>query len=149
MDWYNEILSNKLIVNGFIAWLCSQVLKTITNAVINRKFDIFRLVGDGGMPSSHSATVSAVATTSAMLYGFASFEFGVTLVLAFIVMHDAMGVRQETGKHSKILNELIEMFHTMEQKITSTEKLEEFVGHTPMQVSAGALLGVLVALLLG
>jgi acid phosphatase family membrane protein YuiD len=83
-----------------------------------------------------------------MSYGLASFEFGVTVILAFIVMHDAMGVRAETGKQAKVLNELIEFIDSMGKDISPEEKLKEFVGHTPLQVFAGAALGLLVALII-
>ena len=148
MNWVEPLLYNKLIINGFLAWFCSQILKTITNAVINKRIDLLRMVGDGGMPSSHSATVTAVATTCAITYGLSSFQFGVTVILAFIVMHDAMGVRQETGKHSKILNQMIEFIESMEKDLTFEEKMKEFVGHTPMQVIVGAVLGIFIALVL-
>ncbi len=148
MNWMEQLLQNPLLVNGLLAWACSQVLKTIIYAIINKKFDLFRMFGDGGMPSSHSATVMSVATTSAIIYGLASFQFGVTAVLAFIVMHDAMGVRLETGKQSKILNEMITFFESLGKDLPSEEKLKEFVGHTPTQVIAGAILGVVIALCL-
>jgi acid phosphatase family membrane protein YuiD len=148
MNWIDQLLQNNLVINGFFAWITAQVLKTIINAIISKKFDLLRIVGDGGMPSSHSATVTAVATTSALTYGLSSFQFGVTMILAFIVMHDAMGVRLETGKQSKVLNQMIEFIESMGKDLTSEEKLKEFVGHTPMQVIAGATLGVLIALFL-
>lgn len=148
MNWIEQLIQNNLVVNGFFAWISAQVLKTIINAIITKKFDLLRIVGDGGMPSSHSATVTAVATTCALTYGLSSFQFGITVIVAFIVMHDAMGVRLETGKQSKILNEMIDFIESMGKDLPSEEKLKEFVGHTPMQVIAGATLGVLIALVL-
>lgn len=148
MNWIEQLLQNQLVINGFFAWITAQVLKTIINAIINKKFDLLRIVGDGGMPSSHSATVTAVAATSAITYGLSSFQFGVTVILAFIVMHDAMGVRLETGKQSKILNQMIEFIQSMGTDLPSEEKLKEFVGHTPMQVIVGAMLGISIALVL-
>ncbi len=100
------------------------------------------------MPSGHSATVAAMATRSGMIYGLGSFEFAVTVMLAIIVMHDAMGVRLETGKQAKAINEMMELLKTLGQDITNEEKLKEFVGHTPSQVVAGAILGIVIALLL-
>ncbi len=149
MNWFLQLLQNSVIVNGFTAWLTAQILKTIVYAIVNRKLDLPRLIGDGGMPSSHSATVTAIATTCGLNYGLASFEFGVTVILAFIVMHDAMGVRLQTGKQAKIINEIIEIIDSMGKDLSPEEKLKELVGHTPLQVTAGALLGIAVALVIG
>lgn len=146
MNWFQQLLGNKVLVSGAVAWVTAQILKTIIYAVINRKLHVRRLVGDGGMPSSHSATVTAVAATCALTYGLGSAAFGVTAILAFIVMHDAMGVRKETGKHAAILNDMIEFVETMSGKDLSPEaKLKEFVGHSPLQVVVGAGLGLAVA----
>jgi acid phosphatase family membrane protein YuiD len=147
MNWLSELAKNDILISGFVAWIAAQVLNTIVHAVVNRKIDWPRLVGSGGMPSSHSATVTAVAASSALHYGFASFQFAVTVILAFIVMHDAMGVRKETGKHAVILNDIIELFDSMGKDLSPEQKLKEFVGHSPMQVIAGAALGIGVALI--
>lgn len=113
----------------------------------NKKFVAERLVGSGGMPSSHSATVCALATAASMEYGSGSFEFAVSLILAIIVMYDAMGVRRETGIQARLLNDIVEIFTDMgRSEISTDDKLKEFVGHTPLQVLAGAILGILVAL---
>jgi hypothetical protein len=100
------------------------------------------------MPSSHSATVCALATSTGIIYGGGSFEFAIAVILAIIVMHDAMGVRRETGIQAKIINEMLEAFTNMGKNMSPEEKLKEFVGHTPLQVLAGAILGILVALLI-
>jgi hypothetical protein len=148
MTWISQLAGNKVIISGAAAWITAQILKTIIHAIVNRKIDLPRLLGDGGMPSSHSATVTAIAATSALHYGLESFQFGVTVILAFLVMHDAMGVRAETGKQSKILNEILEFIDTMGKKLSPEERLKEFVGHTPLQVAAGAALGIVVALII-
>jgi acid phosphatase family membrane protein YuiD len=148
MNWFSQLASNKIIVSGAAAWVAAQILKTLIYAVVNRRLHLPRLVGDGGMPSSHSATVTAIAVTSLISYGLASFQFGVTMILAFIVMHDAMGVRAETGKQAKVLNQLIEFIDSMGKDISTEEKLKEFVGHTPLQVFAGAALGIFVAVII-
>ncbi len=148
MSWFIELTKNGVIVTGVVAWLTAQILKTIIYAIINKKMSLPRLVGDGGMPSSHSATVTAIATTCGITYGLGSFEFGITVILAFIVMHDAMGVRLQTGKQAKVINEIIEFIDSMGKDLSPEEKLKEFVGHTPLQVLAGALWGIVVALIL-
>lgn len=147
MELLQELLSNQLILCGITGWAVAQVLKTIIHALVTRQFDIRRIFGDGGMPSGHSATVTAMATCAAIQYGLGSFEFAVTVMLAIIVMHDAMGVRLETGKQAIIIKEISKLMEDMGKDISGEEKLKEFVGHTPMQVVAGAILGVCVALL--
>lgn len=146
MNLFQQLIGNRVLINGVAAWVIAQILKTVIYAIINRKLHVRRLVGDGGMPSSHSATVTAIATTCGLSFGLGSFEFGVTVILAFIVMHDAMGVRKETGKQAKVLNEMIEFIDSMGKDLSPEEKLKEFVGHTPMQVFAGAVLGFIIAL---
>ena len=132
-------------MNSLAAWGSAQVIKTILYAAIHKTLDMHRLFGDGGMPSGHSATVTAMATTAALEYGLASPIFTVAGVLAIIVMHDAMGVRREAGKHAKVLNDLM---LSLRQDTPPEDVLKEFLGHTPLQVCFGALLGFGIALLL-
>lgn len=161
MEVWNELLTNRVLIAGISGWATAQVLKAILYTILNREFSLERLFGDGGMPSGHSATVSAMAMMSLLHYGVGSFEFAVTAMLAIIVMHDAMGVRLETGKQAEVINELrglleeiIDDFHTEEtldkkfQKVFSEEKLKEYVGHTPIQVAAGCILGILIGWIL-
>ena len=148
MSFLRGIIENRILVSAVLAWLSAQILKTIIYFIVNKDFNAERLLGDGGMPSSHSATVCALATSTAFGYGSASFEFAVTAILAIIVMHDAMGVRRETGKQAKVINNMMEWFNQMQRDITPEERLKEFVGHSPMQVFFGALLGILVAVII-
>lgn len=148
MTFISELINNKLFVAAALGWFIAQVLKTIIHMILTREFITERLVGSGGMPSSHSATVCALATATSMQYGADGFEFAATLILAIIVMYDAMGVRRETGIQAKVLNDIIETFEAMgRSEISAHDKLKEFVGHTPLQVLAGALLGILIAVL--
>lgn len=147
MDFFRELFSNQILICGCAAWLCAQVLKTLIYWRVNRKPDWTRLFGDGGMPSGHSATVMAMTVRTGVLYGVGSPLFAVTLMLAIIVMHDAMGVRLETGKQAKVIKEIAQLLETLGQDVTNEEKLKEFVGHTPSQVVAGALLGAAAGLL--
>jgi len=135
-------LGNPILITAVASWTVAQVLKVIINAIINKEFSIERLFGDGGMPSGHSATVTSMATVTALIYGLGSFEFAVTAILAIIVCHDAMGVRQETGKQAVLLNELIEAFEALSKADLPEVKLKEFVGHTPIQVAVGIALGI-------
>lgn len=148
MDWFFDLISNPFLIAGVSAWLVAQVVKTIIHAIINKRLVWERLVGDGGMPSGHSATVTAVCVMSAFFYGLASFQFAVSGILAIIVCHDAMGVRQQAGKQAVLLNELIKSFETLTSNALPEVKLKEFVGHTPIQVIAGILIGAVDAALL-
>lgn len=144
-----SILHNQILVTSVIAWLCSQVLKTIIHLIVNKQLVWERLLGDGGMPSSHSATVTAAAATTGLLYGWDSPLFAIAALLALIVMHDAMGVRQETGKQAKVINSMLDLFDSMGRgDLTPDETLKEFVGHTRRQVYMGALLGGLIAFIM-
>lgn len=146
-EFFVELFSNRVLIGGLIGWFVAQVLKMILYSIINKTINWERMIGDGGMPSAHSATVSSMAMTSALIYGVGSFEFAVTTMLATIVMHDAMGVRLETGKQAKILNEMIALFEELgKPQVSAEKKLKEFVGHTPFQVLCGMILGMLIAL---
>lgn len=141
-----QLLNNQILVNSLLAWAAAQIIKAILYAAVHRQIDIHRLFGDGGMPSGHSATVTAMATTAALEYGLESPIFAITAIFGIVVMHDAMGVRREAGKHAEVLNNLIA---SLNQDVPPEEVLKEFLGHTPLQVCFGALLGFGVALLLG
>ena len=143
MSFISGVLSNKILIAAFCGWLVAQVLKTIIYVAVNKTFNPERLLGDGGMPSSHSATVMAMVTSTAFYFGPDTFEFAVTAILALIVMHDAMGVRRETGKQAKVINNMMDWFE-QNSDISPEEKLKEFVGHSPTQVFFGALLGIIV-----
>lgn len=157
-SFFRSILNNKILICGACGWATAQIMKTIIYALVNRELRWERMVGDGGMPSGHSATVSAMATASGIIYGVESFEFAIASMLAIIVMHDAMGVRMETGRQGKVLNEMIEFFRTegFVEAFKKNDKmyefweasLKEFVGHTPLQVCAGCILGIVIACLL-
>ena len=144
MNFIDGVLSNRILLAAFCGWLVAQVLKTIIYVAVNKNFNPERLLGDGGMPSSHSATVMAMVTSTAFYFGAETFEFAVTAILALIVMHDAMGVRRETGKQAKVINNMMDWFVQMDSDISPEEKLKEFVGHSPTQVFFGALLGIIV-----
>ena len=149
MNWFQKLLSNGFLLVALSSWFWAQLIKTIIHAIVTKKVDFTRLVGDGGMPSGHSATVSSLAVSAAMVYGLGSFEFAIALVFAIVVCKDALGVRLETGKQAAIINDIVEAFNvlTSEEKLPDA-KLKEFVGHTPLQVIAGILLGIVNAVLL-
>uniref|UniRef100_UPI004055A8C0 divergent PAP2 family protein n=1 Tax=Acetatifactor sp. TaxID=1872090 RepID=UPI004055A8C0 len=149
MSFFQELFNNSVLICAISGWFIAQVAKTIIYLIINKQFNAERLIGDGGMPSAHSATVCALATSALMEYGVGSFHFAVTAMLAIIVMHDAMGVRRETGIQAKVLNEIMETFEKMgRSELSAQDKLKEFVGHTPLQVMVGGILGGLIALVM-
>ena len=142
MNWLTDLLSNPWLICPVSSWLVAQVLKVMINAIINKKLDWERLVGDGGMPSGHSATVSSLAMFALLRSGPGSFEFAVCAILAIIVCHDAMGVRFETGKQAQAINEIIRTVEVLSKQDLPEVKLKELVGHTPIQVLAGITIGI-------
>jgi len=147
MEWFSQLLENRILVNGLIAWALAQILKALIVFVMEKRFSFERLFGDGGFPSGHSATVCSVAATAGFLFGLDSFQFAIAVILAIIVMHDATGVRLETGKQAEVLNSIVE-FLQKDIDLTDYGYLKELVGHTPIQVCGGAILGITVAVLL-
>lgn len=142
-----EFIENyKYIVVPFIVWFGIQIFKVITDLVKTRKFDFKRIMGAGGMPSSHSAVVTSLATLIGKNEGIESSLFGLSVVFAFIVMYDAAGVRRAAGKQAKILNKLVETPGLT--GIQVSEKLVEVLGHTPKQVIVGAIVGIVIGLII-
>ena len=148
MDWLYDLITNRFLITGVSSWFVAQVTKTIIHAIINKKIVWERMVGDGGMPSGHSATVTSLAMISGLTFGFDSFQFAVATLLAIIVCHDAMGVRLETGKQAQIINEMTKAFEVLTKEDLPEVKLKEFVGHTPIQVIAGITIGILNGLVM-
>ena len=146
------LLSNYVLITALVGWATAQVLKTVIAAIVNGKFSLERMVGDGGMPSCHSACVCALTMAVSRKLGFASTEFAISFILAVIVIHDAMGVRRAAGEHAKVLNKMIEKdqngdFDYFDDNEEDPKELKEFLGHTPLEVLCGALIGILVAML--
>lgn len=145
----SALLSNTCLISVAIAWILAQIIKIFTGYFSENRFSITKFFcGTGGMPSSHSATVMALLVSSAIRYGFASFEVAISTLLAIIVMSDATGVRYETGKQATVINELVkEIFSGKATDIN--QNLKTLIGHTPFQVLVGGILGVIVALVVG
>ena len=146
MKFLTELFGNRIFISAALGWFVAQVLKTLIHMFITKQFVMERMVGSGGMPSSHSATVCGLATAVGIRYG-GSYEFAMAAILAIVVMHDAMGVRMETGRQGKVLNEMMEVFTNMGKQISAEARLKEFVGHTPLQVLMGAILGIIIAVI--
>lgn len=140
-----DIFSNKILISSFASWLVAQVLKTLIHAVVNKSFCFSRLTGDGGMPSAHSATVSALAVSSGLFCGFSSPVFAIAVIIAFVVMHDAAGIRYEAEKHAQALTQLFDLLNA---DMDPEMKLKKFLGHTPLQVLFGSLTGIFVSIVI-
>ena len=139
-------LEQSSLFTAIISWFIAQVIKVITVIVTDKRIDFGRFVGSGGMPSSHSAFVTGLAMSIGLSRGFSGAEFSIAAVLALVVMYDAAGVRRAAGEHAKILNQLVEEWGSQNFKNTEVH-LKELLGHTPLQVFAGAILGIAVAML--
>ncbi len=146
MEWFLELITNPYLLIGTSSWLLAQILKIIIHSIIHKKIIWERLIGDGGMPSGHSATVTSLATVALLQFGPGSFAFAASALFAVVVCHDAMGVRRETGKQAVLINEILKSFEVFATQALPEVKLKEFVGHTPIQVCAGILIGILNAL---
>ena len=144
MRYLDQFLHNPILAPAITSWLVAQLLKLLLTLIFKRKLDLVRLIGAGGMPSSHSATVTTTAVTTGLVAGFDSLLFGIATVIALVVMYDAAGVRRAAGKQAKLLNELIDNYFS--EHYINQAKLKELLGHTPIEVLAGALLGIIVSL---
>jgi acid phosphatase family membrane protein YuiD len=147
MYGFKDILRNYCLMSIAVSWITAQILKIFTGYFQGGKMSLTKILcGTGGMPSSHSATVSALVVSSGWQFGFASFQFAISVLMAIIVMSDATGVRFETGKQARIINKIIpEIFSG---KGNMEANLKELIGHTPFQVAVGSFLGIVVAVVL-
>ena len=170
METIRAVFGNYILVSAVLAWLSAQVIKTLLTLFVTCKFDPERLVGAGGMPSAHSAMVCALTISMSRVEGVSSPLFALAFLFAAVVMYDAMGVRRAAGEQAKVLNRMLDQLdwpifgkkqkeHVLEEERSrlaslrrdddddDDKELKEGLGHTPLQVLAGALLGILVAML--
>ena len=143
---FGMLTGNVIIDCALLAWFLAQLIKVILELVLLGRFDVKRFVSSGGMPSSHSALVVAAATAIGRLYGFDGPAFALAAVLSAVVMYDACNVRRSAGDAARLVNQLLE--HV--EKLTAedfADDLKIIMGHTPLQVAAGALLGLGIGLL--
>lgn len=140
-----KVITNKYIYIPLIVWFCIQLFKVITDLITTKKFNFKRIMGAGGMPSSHSAVVTTLASLIGKYEGFDTPIFAMSLVFAMIVMYDAAGVRRAAGKQARLLNKIVETPGLSGVEVQ--EKLVEVLGHTPLQVIVGAVIGIVVGLL--
>ena len=149
MNVFMQIITNPVLIVPSCCWLLAQLIKSVVDTIVNKKFSVVRLWGDGGMPSGHSATVTGLAVMCGLLSGFDSTTFGLAMIFAIVVMHDALGVRRETGKQAVSIIKIAELlndFISERDEHIKTDKLKVLVGHTPLQVVMGAILGAVVAI---
>lgn len=142
---FMAFITNKYIYVPIILWACIQTFKVIYDLYTTKKFNFKRILGAGGMPSSHSAVVTSIATLIGKYQGVDSAIFGLALMFALVVMYDACGVRRAAGKQAKVLNEIVNT-----PGLTGVEvqgKLQEALGHTPVQVFVGAAIGIIAGLI--
>jgi acid phosphatase family membrane protein YuiD len=146
MDFFTGISSNKTLLIPLSAMLAVQIFKVVRHWWRTKEVSLSVLFSTGGMPSSHSALVTSLATATGVQFGFESAYFAISCVLALIVMYDARGVRQESGQHARILNEIVR--ELMAGHAISDRELKELLGHTTIEVFVGGLLGIIYTLLL-
>ncbi|HOD12890.1 MAG TPA: divergent PAP2 family protein [Candidatus Omnitrophota bacterium] len=142
----NEFLANKVLIITLIVWVVAQSVKVVIGVIQEKRFNFKWFIGTGGMPSSHAAGATALATTSGLYLGFDSVTFALAAVFALVTMFDAQGVRRATGQQAQILNKILDDIY-WRGKVESGQ-LKELVGHTPIQVFVGMLLGIIVSLFL-
>ena len=140
-----EILGYKGIWVPLVAWFTAQALKVLINLISNKKLDFSFLYSPGGMPSAHSALMTALSTTMGLLYGFDSAFFAISLAMTVIVMYDAAGVRRTVGYHSTMLNRMLEELFKGNKEFS--QRLQEIIGHSKWEVFVGALLGVFLGMI--
>ncbi len=145
IQYFGDILDNQVLLVALLACLVAQLLKLLFELITHRKVNIRVLVTTGGMPSAHSALVTALATGVGQTIGWSSPDFAIAAIFAIIVMYDAAGVRQAAGKQARILNQILDELFQEHPKFNE-DRLKELLGHTPVQVIVGSALGVVIAL---
>ena len=145
MQILKDIIENKCIIVPLLVWFCIQTFKTVYDLCKNKKLNVKRILGAGGMPSSHSAVVTSLAVLIGKEYGFDSGVFALSVVFAFVVMYDAAGVRRAAGKQAVIINKILDTPGLTSVQVQ--EKLVELLGHTPTQVFVGALVGIIIGVI--
>lgn len=142
---FAQLFKNRILFTTIFAWIVAQVIKVSIGVVREKKFNFRWFLGTGGMPSSHVAGASCLATSTGLKYGFDSIYFSICATFALVVMFDAQGVRRATGRQARILNKIMEDIYW--QGKVQEGRLRELIGHTPIEIFAGFLLGIMIALL--
>lgn len=145
MNGFNEIVYNKVLISAVIAWIIAQSIKVIWTVIKEKKFNAERIMGSGGMPSAHSASITAATFAIGEVLGYNSPLFGLASIMSFIVMYDAANVRMAAGKQAKVINRIIEEMG--KHKFSMYKELRELLGHTYLEVAVGALIGALIGII--
>ena len=144
-SFFVQLSRNKVFISAVTAWAIAQTFKVLLGVIRERRFNFKWFVGSGGMPSSHAALATSMATATGLTYGFDSGIFSIALAFTVITMFDAQGVRHQSGKQAEALNKILEDIYA--QKGVQEARLKELFGHTPVEVFAGGFIGILVAIL--
>ena len=142
MNDIGQIFQNKYLTVPILTWFCIQLFKVVWDLIATKKFNFKRILGAGGMPSSHTAVVMSLAVLIGKEQGFNSSFFALSMIFAFVVMYDAAGVRRAAGKQARLLNKIVETPGLSNLEVQ--ERLVEVLGHTPFQVIVGAIVGIVV-----
>ncbi|MBO5560484.1 MAG: divergent PAP2 family protein [Firmicutes bacterium] len=143
MVYLQQFFSNKIIGISALAWLIAQIIKIIIDLIRTKSLDWKLITSSGGMPSSHSSFVTSLATSIGLTQGFDSSQFAITFVLCMVVMYDAAGVRRAAGKQAAVINDIADILENYGFRMD--ENLKELLGHTPVEVAAGAALGIVLS----
>lgn len=144
--FFKQIMGNNILWIAILSWFIAQVIKIIINLIKHRKFDFKLIISSGGMPSSHSSFVSAMTIAVGQKAGYDSILFAICTIMSLVVMYDAAGVRRAAGQQAAILNKIMDEIRT--NTLNVEKRLKELLGHTPVEVAAGALLGIIIAVVL-
>lgn len=145
MSFFKLFGENKIFWIAALSWFIAQTIKVIHTFIVNKRFDFTRFVGSGGMPSSHASFVMGLTTAVGLTHGWDSTYFAISLAVSLVIMYDAAGVRRAVGKQAFILNKMIDDMHHKKKNIVTEKRLKELIGHTPVEVFAGAILGIIIA----
>lgn len=145
-DFFQGIIANRVFIITMMAWIIAQCIKVSLGVIRERRFNFRWFIGTGGMPSSHAAGATALATVCGLEVGFDSVTFALATVFALVTMFDAQGVRRQTGQQAEILNMILDDIYWKGK--VETDRLKELIGHTPIQVFMGSVIGLLTALIL-
>lgn len=146
MNFFSQILHNQILLTAIVSWAIAQLIKIGIELIRTHRINSQLIFATGGMPSSHSSLVVALATATGLRQGFDSPLFAVATVLAFVVLYDAQGIRRQAGNQARIINRMLQNVENAGIKVD--KNLKELLGHTPIQVLGGTLLGIIVALIM-
>lgn len=146
MNFFSQILHNQILLTAIVSWALAQLIKIGIELIRTHRINWQLVFATGGMPSSHSSLVVALATATGLRQGFEYPLFAIATVLAFVVLYDAQGIRRQAGNQARIINRMLQNVENAGIKVD--KNLKELLGHTPIQVVGGTILGIIVALIM-